>query len=59
MNGWKPTYVMKFFTMEEYQKKTGDPRVNGESPWDDYPYYAGEEYLKGKYLDEVENNLDR
>jgi uncharacterized sulfatase len=40
--------------MEDYQKKTADPRVKGESPWDDYPFYAGEEYLKGKYLEEVQ-----
>jgi len=26
--------------MENYQKKTADPRVKGESPWDDYPFYA-------------------
>jgi uncharacterized sulfatase len=41
--------------LEEYQKKTGDPRVVGQSPWDDYPFYAGEEYLRGKYLEEVLN----
>jgi uncharacterized sulfatase len=40
--------------MEDYQKKTADPRVKGESPWDKYPFYAGEEYLKGKYLEEVQ-----
>jgi uncharacterized sulfatase len=39
--------------LEEYQKKTGDPRVFGQSPWDDYPFYAGEKYLKGQYLEEV------
>ncbi len=39
--------------MEEYQKRTGDPRVKGESPWDDYPFYAGTKYLKGKYLEEM------
>jgi uncharacterized sulfatase len=39
--------------MEAYQKKTGDPRIFGQSPWDDYPFYAGEEYLKGQYLEEV------
>lgn len=40
--------------MEEYQRLTGDPRVNGESPWDDYPFYADEKYLKGKYLEEIQ-----
>ena len=40
--------------LEDYQKKTGDPRVFGQSPWDDYPFYAGEEYLKGEYLREVQ-----
>ncbi|MHC4132216.1 MAG: sulfatase family protein [Planctomycetota bacterium] len=40
--------------MEDYQKKTADPRVKGESPWDDYPFYMGKEYLKGKYLEEVQ-----
>jgi uncharacterized sulfatase len=39
--------------MEEYQQLTGDPRVDGYSPWDDYPFYADEKYLKGKYLEEV------
>lgn len=39
--------------MEEYQKLTADPRVYGESPWDDYPFYSGRKYLKGKYLDEI------
>jgi uncharacterized sulfatase len=41
--------------LEDYQKKTGDPRVYGESPWDDYPFYAEEKYLRGKYLEEVLN----
>lgn len=40
--------------MENYQKTTGDPRVRGESPWDDYPFYSGTKYLKGKYLEEVQ-----
>jgi uncharacterized sulfatase len=40
--------------MEDYQKKTADPRVKGESPWDDYPFYMGKKYLKGKYLEEVQ-----
>jgi len=39
--------------MENYQKKTGDPRIFGQSPWDDYPFYAGEKYLKGQYLEEA------
>ena len=39
--------------MEDYQRATGDPRIRGESPWDDYPFYAGRKYLKGKYLEEV------
>lgn len=39
--------------MEEYQRKTEDPRVKGMSPWDEYPFYAGDEYLRGKYLEEV------
>ena len=41
--------------MEVYQNMTGDPRVIGESPWDDYPFYADEKYLKGKYLEEIED----
>jgi len=40
--------------MEDYQKKTGDPRASGESPWDDYPFYSGKKYLKGKYLEEMQ-----
>ncbi len=40
--------------MEDYQKRTGDPRVHGESPWDDYPFYSGTKYLKGAYLQEVQ-----
>jgi uncharacterized sulfatase len=40
--------------MEEYQKKTADPRIKGESPWDDYPFYAGKQYLRGKYLEELQ-----
>jgi N-sulfoglucosamine sulfohydrolase len=40
--------------MEEYQKATGDPRARGESPWDDYPFYNGKKYLKGKYLKEMQ-----
>jgi uncharacterized sulfatase len=40
--------------LEDYQKKTGDPRVFGQSPWDDYPFYAGEKYLRGKYLEEIQ-----
>ncbi len=40
--------------MEDYQVRTGDPRVFGKSPWDDYPFYnKGTKYLKGKYLKEV------
>jgi len=44
--------------MEDYQKTTGDPRVHGESPWDDYPFYRGKKYLKGKYLEEMQSNSD-
>jgi uncharacterized sulfatase len=40
--------------MEDYQKKTADPRVKDESPWDDYPFYSGRKYLKGTYLEEVQ-----
>jgi N-sulfoglucosamine sulfohydrolase len=40
--------------MEAYQKTTADPRIKGESPWDDYPFYSGRKYLKGKYLEEVQ-----
>jgi hypothetical protein len=40
--------------MEEYQKKTDDPRIKGKSPWDDYPFYAGDKYLRGEYLEEVQ-----
>jgi uncharacterized sulfatase len=39
--------------MEAYQKTTGDPRVKGMSPWDEYPFYGGDKYLRGKYLEEV------
>jgi len=39
--------------MEDYQKATGDPRVKGQSPWDDYLFYDGRKYLKGKYLKEI------
>ena len=39
--------------MEDYLKATDDPRARSESPWDDYPFYAGRKYLKGKYLEEV------
>ena len=41
--------------MESYQKQTKDPRVEGQSPWDDYPFYAGDKYLKGEYLKEVQD----
>ena len=44
--------------MEDYQTKTKDPRVEGKSPWDDYPFYNGKKYLRGKYLEEVQA-LDR
>lgn len=40
--------------MEDYQKKTDDPRINGKSPWDDYPFYAGDKYLRGEFLEEVQ-----
>lgn len=42
--------------MEDYLKQTGDPRMNGETPWKAYPFYSnGKKYLKGEYLKEVEN----
>jgi uncharacterized sulfatase len=41
--------------MENYQKKTKDPRVYGKSPWDDYPFYTGDKYLRGEYLQEVQH----
>jgi len=44
--------------MEDYQKTTVDPRARGESPWDDYPFYSGRKYLKGKYLEEVQQKRD-
>jgi N-sulfoglucosamine sulfohydrolase len=28
--------------LEQYQRKTKDPRVEGKSPWDHYPYYYGD-----------------
>lgn len=40
--------------MEDYQKTTADPRVHGQSPWDDYPFYAGKKYLKAEYLQELQ-----
>jgi len=30
----------------EYLTKTGDPRMNDESPWDYYPYFGGEGYAE-------------
>jgi N-sulfoglucosamine sulfohydrolase len=36
-----------------YLKTTADPRADGKSPWDNYPFYSGNKYLKGKYLEEV------
>ena len=45
--------------MEDYQKTTNDPRTRGESPWDDYPFYSGRKYLKGKYLEEMLEKRDR
>ena len=27
--------------LDDYLKKTNDPRAEGKSPWDDYPYYMG------------------
>jgi N-sulfoglucosamine sulfohydrolase len=40
--------------MEAYQARTNDPRVRGEAPWDDYPFYrqGKTEFLKGSYLEE-------
>ena len=40
--------------MKKYQEITKDPRLKGEAPWDDYPFFRqGKlEYLKGKYLEE-------
>jgi uncharacterized sulfatase len=31
--------------LEAYLRKTGDPRVEGRSPWDDYPYHSMEKFL--------------
>ncbi|MHC4483336.1 MAG: sulfatase-like hydrolase/transferase [Planctomycetota bacterium] len=28
--------------LEQYQRNTRDPRVEGKSPWDHYPYYYGD-----------------
>lgn len=28
--------------LERYQRRTKDPRVEGKSPWDHYPYYYGD-----------------
>jgi N-sulfoglucosamine sulfohydrolase len=28
--------------LEQYQRRTKDPRVEGKSPWDHYPYYSGD-----------------
>jgi N-sulfoglucosamine sulfohydrolase len=28
--------------MEMYLRDTGDPRMRGESPWDEYPFFGGE-----------------
>ncbi|MDP6047407.1 MAG: sulfatase [Phycisphaerae bacterium] len=45
--------------MDDYLKATADPRSNGKSPWDDYPFYAGNKYLKGKYLEETKRKRRR
>ncbi len=39
----------------DYLKATKDPRAEGKSPWDDYPFSAGNKYLKGDYLKEVQD----
>jgi len=28
--------------LEKYQRQTYDPRIEGKSPWDNYPYYYGD-----------------
>ncbi|MHC4573751.1 MAG: sulfatase family protein [Planctomycetota bacterium] len=28
--------------LEQYQRRTKDPRIEGKSPWDGYPYYYGD-----------------
>ena len=45
--------------LEDYQQKTGDLRLKGMSPWDEYPFYAGDKYLRGKYLEEVKALRER
>ncbi|MCH2206377.1 MAG: sulfatase [Lentisphaerales bacterium] len=42
--------------LENRQKETGDPRVDGLDPWQDYPFYAGTKYLKPEHLEEVKKN---
>ena len=48
--------VMKALQQQLDEKLTleNDPRSRGEDPWQDYPFYFGEQYLKGKYLSEVQ-----
>ena len=29
--------------MEVYLRETGDPRMRGETPWDEYPFFGGRE----------------
>ena len=38
--------------LQKHLSETGDPRSKGLDPWQDYPFYAGEKYLKGQYLEE-------
>ncbi|MCM8534072.1 MAG: sulfatase [Lentisphaeraceae bacterium] len=44
--------------LHKEMKDTGDPRANGESPWDDYPFYRAD-YVKGKYLEEYQEALKK
>jgi len=32
--------------LEMYLRDTGDPRMRGESPWDDYPFFGGESFYE-------------
>ncbi|HUW17802.1 MAG TPA: sulfatase-like hydrolase/transferase [Sedimentisphaerales bacterium] len=36
--------------LEQYQRDTKDPRVEGKSPWDHYPYYYGDFWKRGTQL---------
>lgn len=40
--------------LENRQRETKDPRIEGIDPWQDYTFYSGKKFLKGKYLEEIQ-----